>query len=158
MGHNTSTSRPTGPPGYLICKIGTSKLASLGLLVSQRALCKLSRSRGGRQALLVWSQVGSRWHLGAGAVCKERCRPLFPGSMQTLGSTFWRICFLGGVFFLPEKGLAEQVLGDSVPPSPQNLPGMGVGGVGRTQGAVAETAERWCGRSEAESMPPEGLA
>lgn len=81
VGHNTSTSKPTGSPGYLICKMGTSEVASLGLFVSQRTLCKLSRTAGGRQARLVWPQVGSRWDAGARAVCKEECRPLFPGSM-----------------------------------------------------------------------------
>ena len=34
------------------------------------------------------------------------------------------------VFYFPEKGLAEQVLGDVVPPSTQNLPGMGDGVLG----------------------------
>lgn len=81
VGHNTSTPKPTGSPGYLICKMGTSEVASLGLFVSQRTLCKLSRTVGGRQACLVWPQVGSRWDAGARAVCKEECRPLFPGSM-----------------------------------------------------------------------------
>lgn len=47
-----------------------------------------------------------------------------------------------GRFSCPVKGLYEQVLGDLCPPSPQNLPGMGDGGLSHTQGEEEETAEK----------------
>ena len=78
--------------------------------------------------------------------------------MQTLGSTSWRIiCFLGGRFALRRDWL-NRLWGTLCSPSPQDLPGMGNGGLRCTWGAEEGAAERWCGLSEMGSVPPEELA